>query len=368
MIREATIHTQPNVDRYLHGGSREDMKPNEDFEHALRALSRFPKLESVKISFTPECMGRQELRWDDYIVEDILRRKDLLSLLFQAIKDRAADKENRTVRKLTIDNLQNCPIPEFTSLNLFRNVMGQLEEFHVSIIQQDSGYRREQENHWIELQTFPSHLCSAWLEPISHRLKALSIYSRSENWGPFPGYFDAIGLSFPKLETLALGNYTLAHDDDLDWILSIKSLKKLIMQNCMIACWVRTESDNIHEWKVRTHDWDRLPEEDDSDYVQFTYGGKWSQCFHRIAGELPNLIDFRFDQAREYSVQYPDRCRVRIFPGRYAGYDDGSLPDFWIDAKDIWCDGNLANVHKEYFEEDQKSLDRLLDKLKWTRV
>ena len=124
----------------------------------------------------------------------------------------------------------------------------------------------------MELQTFPDHLCFAWLSPISKNLKALTIYHKTDNWGPFPGHFNPGGIPFPKLETLALGYYTLAHDNDLDWILAIKSLKNLIFHNCMIASWIRIDKDNIADWKLKKHNWSVLPMSEDE-------GDAWAESF-----------------------------------------------------------------------------------------
>ena len=381
--RHAIIHTQPDIEENNFGGDREDEEIGEKFEEALATLARFPNVDSVEIGFTPECLGVRQTSWYEEVVEDPSRRKDILGLIFQAIKDRAADEKNRTIKKLTIINLQNCPIPDFTSSDLFRDVMGQLEELHISLTQEYNEHGPDYDYTRVELQTFPAHLCSEWLKPISGNLKALSIYHRTDNWCPFPGYFDPKDILFPRLETLALGYYTLAHDDDLDWILGIKSLKRLILHNCMIASWINIDSTNMEEWKVRTHDWTRLPDgQEDSWSHSFAYGGKWSQCLDRIAGDLPNLADFRFDQAStyasrdgdpQYGLNHRDSCGARVFPKRYVCFDSGVLPTHWPEAADngtlhSWLDdGFPTNVHEDTLEEDRKSLDRLLDKLRRSR-
>ncbi|KAF9695228.1 hypothetical protein EKO04_006703 [Ascochyta lentis] len=106
--RHAIIHTQPNVDD-SDGGEGEAEEIDEDFENAVAALSRFPNLDSVEIGFTPECIGnRQKSFWED-VVESVVQRKEMLTLIFCAIKDRAANDGNRTIRKLTITNLQKLP-------------------------------------------------------------------------------------------------------------------------------------------------------------------------------------------------------------------------------------------------------------------
>ncbi|KAJ4357727.1 uncharacterized protein N0V89_002303 [Didymosphaeria variabile] len=257
--------------------------------------------------------------------------------------------------------------------------MGQLDELHISLTQEYNEHGPDHDYTKIELQTFPAYFCSDWLKPISANLRALSIYSGTDKWGPFPGYFNPSGISFPKLETLALGYYTLAHDHDLDWIVSIKSLRKVILQNCMILSWIRIDPSHMGKWKVWTHDWtELLDEREDSWSKTFAYSGKWSHYLDRIAGALPNLVDFRFDQAPtyadkdrpQYGVNHRDSCGNRIFPQRYICFDDGILPTHWPEAEDngdmhSWlADGFPTNMHKENLEADQKSLNKLLEKLR----
>jgi hypothetical protein len=377
--RHAIIHTHPEIEDEDLYDDGDDEGISEDFEAALDALSSFPNLDSIEIAFTCRCVGQDEEPWGPEVPETISQRKVLLKCIFRAIKDRASEEKNRTVRKLTIINLQNCPVPEFTSSDLFRDIMGQLEELHISMIQEYNDGAPDHDYTKIELQTFPAHLVKDWLKPIAGNLTALSIYHRNDNWGPFPGYFDARGIDFPKLNTLALGYYTLAHDNDLDWILAIKSLKKLILHNVMIASWLRIGDEEMSVWKVDTRDWTELPKRGARDWANgFAYGGKWSQFLDRMAADLPNLVDFRFDQASlypysdggpPYGLHYRDTCGVRIFPRRYICFDDGILPTHWKEADDkgdmySWLDEGFPNAHQEYFDEDQKSLDRLLDKLR----
>ncbi|USP82568.1 hypothetical protein yc1106_09842 [Curvularia clavata] len=378
--RHAIIHTDPDIE--FHGwGWRDNRVVDEDdedgdaptFKKALAALSRFPNLDSLEIAFTPECLGREHGYWEE-VDESWEDRQENLSLIFQAIKDRAADKNNRTIRKLTIINLQNCPIPEFSSSDLFRDVMGQLEELHISMVHEYNDHGPDHDYTKIELQTFPSYFCTHWLKPISGNLKALSIYSGSDNWGPFPGYFDPSGIAFPKLETLALGYYTLAHDSDLDWVLAIKSLRKLILHNCMIASYVRISSDNLAKWKPPMHGWTRLSDDETNWCKDFAYNGKWSQHLDRIAEGLPALFDFQFGyqdsyDEPKYEITNRGNCPTEIFHQRYITFDNGILPTHWPEPRyeegrlHSWGEHKFPNLHEENLDADQKSLDALLRKV-----
>lgn len=381
--RHAIIHTHPNSD-YLGYGTRDNSVVGEgdedapSFHKALAALSKFPNLDSLEISFTPECLGQEDEDWQE-VEETWEERQKTLSLIFEAIKDRTIHKDNRTIRKLTIVNLQNCPIADFSSSDLFRDVMGQLEELHISMVQEYNEHGPDHDYTKMELQTFLPYFCTHWLKPISANLKALSIYSGSENWGPFPAYFDPSGIAFPKLETLALGYYTLAHDDNLDWILAIKSLRKLVLHNCMIASYIRISSENLDVWKPPMHDWTRLPadeeEEEENWCKDFAYNGKWSEHLGRIGEGLPNLVDFRFGygysyREPKYEVTNRGSCPMEIFPQRYVTFDNGILPTHWPEADypdgelHSWREDEFPNLHEKNLDADRESLDALLRKVR----
>lgn len=385
--RHALIKTQPDVeDSGCWTQDRERVEIGEDFEKAVAALSRFPSLESVEISFTPECKGLVKRRWEEDAAESPLQREDMLRLIFEAIGTRAMNKDNKPIKKLTITNLQNVPVPNFTTSGLFRNVMGRLEELHLCLTQESNNHRPDHDYTKVELRTFPEHLCTHWLKPFSANLRALSIYHRSDNWGPFPGYFDFSKIDLPKLENLALGYYTFAHDNDLDWILAIKSLRKLVLHNAMIASYIRIDTTNMPIWNVPQHDWIPMSNQEDNWAEEFKYQGKWSSFLDRIADSLPNLIGFRFDSGGSqgdppYGLEYRDVCGARVFPRRYIVFDNGILPTHWTEARDggelhSWredegyaevADQIFPNLHKLCLKEDQKSLDRVLELTKSRR-
>lgn len=134
----------------------------------------------------------------------------------------------------------------------------------------------------------------------------------------------------------------------------------------------------MQEWQVRTYDWVALPEDlNPRSTSHFGYGGTWSQSLDRIAAGLPNLVDFRFDQGTSwascgkkgtrYDFEHRYSCGARVFPQRYVCFDSGILPTRWPEACEegelhSWLDDGWPNVvHLDSLQEDQKSLDRLLD-------
>ncbi|KAK8058487.1 hypothetical protein PG994_008935 [Apiospora phragmitis] len=375
LARRAVIHTVEDInndDDYQEESVEEEVEEN--FQEDVSALAKFPNLDSLLLAFSVPCLGSGHDSWWQDVLESVETRLERLRLVFNAIKTRQ-DAGNTKIHELTLVNLQNQPIPEFTGSDLFRDVMSQLDELHVQMVQECNNHGPDHDYTKIELQTFPRHFCSAWLSPIAANLRELSLYSRTDNWGPFPGYFDPSAISFPQLETLSLGYYTIAYDDQLDWLLSIKSLKKLVMHRCMIARRIRIANENMEQWKTSTRDWDSLHSDPENWCVAYAYHKCWSSLFEALAAGLPNLQAFAFDyprnngyycdgDTREYGVESRHSMLSSIFPERYVVFDNGILPTHWPEAEESgvihWPD-EVPNFHKDHLEEDQKAVDNLLE-------
>lgn len=373
--RRATIHTRVDIedDDFLrHDG----MEVGEGFFAAIALLGELPGVGELRIGFTPQCAGRES---EDYVMEGPDHRSELLRVMFQAVADRAGDEANRGIHKLQIENLQNCPIPEFTSSALFQSVTEKLDELHISIARENNTSAPDHDFECPELLSFPPYFLSHWLHPIASSLRHLSLYHR-DNWGPFPARWDLDTLSFPKLETLSLGYYTLAYPSSTTFLLSLPSLRKLVLQNCMIASYLRFEPDSLPTWSLDTSSWVDFPFEplDEGEalvgYVSFQYAGTWAQVFDQLA-TLPLLEDFRFDYGDEWKGEYGlerrEQCGRRVYAERYCCFDQATLPAHWKEGDgegemEGWGVGEkfLRNVHKEELQGDQASLDRLVEGLR----
>ncbi|KAK3682889.1 hypothetical protein B0T22DRAFT_296091 [Podospora appendiculata] len=370
--RRALIQSREDVEDWE--GYDEVDEPDEEYQEAVEALSKFPRLSAVEIAFTPICVGVRERveEWAPEVSEDVWQRLYLLEWVFRAIRNRKSVEGASPIRSLTLRHLQNFPYDKFPSSKLFFSVMQQLEELHVGLVQEYNRHGPDHDYSCIELITFPPHFCSMWLQPIAPNLKALSLYSTTDNWGCFPGYFDPSAIVFPKLETLSLGYYTLAYDDQLDWLLNkCKSLTTLVLHNCMIVRHMSMEPRHLNLWNASTRGWQRVSPAEETSVAEHAYNGRWSDFFDKIAAALPNLREFRFDQFKEYGVNNRHLGGARAYPARYVTFSDGILPDRWEEAKDdgtidCWSSREfkyvaLPNYHEETLEEDQKSLDRLLE-------
>lgn len=368
-------HDQENSDDEKKNGDEDNSdEESDDGEYGdelkklcrvIKALSRFSNVDSVEIVFTEGCLGK-DARYYEEVEEPANYRERALQMIFMAINNRSSD--DRTVRKLTIINLQNYEYIYLVASWDFKFVMHNLEELHVCVVQEYNEHGPDHDFTKVELRTFPAHFCQAWLAPISANLKALTIYQRDQNWGPFPGYFQPDGISFPKLEKLVLQYYTLAHDNDLDWVCSIKSLRKLHLHKCMIASKMRIDTENMTEWNVRTHDWIQTGKSGGWG-VNFSYNGKWSTFIDRLHESLPDLREFRFN----YGDAFEDRMRTnkrhdarvnKMFSERYITFDNGILPTHWPEAREgsmyQWDENeDWPNLHEKYLEADQASMDRI---------
>lgn len=182
-----------------------------------------------------------------------------------------------------------------------------------------------------------------------------------QEWGVLPGQFDGRNLSFPKLESLALENYVLGHHDQLDWVLSQKTLKSLSLINPRIVSHIRVMQSDIEEWHLRTDDWKQWPPGafgfgSGSDTV-FSFLGTWEAVFDSIRSALPNLVDFRLSDT-------PHRCPEIVnegFPLRYIVFNVVMCPTPWIESED---EGEFEFAEYDVEDEEDEKVQAELETLK----
>jgi hypothetical protein len=244
---------------------------------------------------------------DEYdCTEKTETRAALFKLLFESMKKRQEQPNTSKIRHLTIQNLQNMPLPAFTSSELFRSVTQHLDHLDLQVAEESTHYGPAVDINCIERVKFEPYMQRAWLAPLSAQLTSLAL-SFNEYWGTMPGTFTGHGLVFPHLKTLKIGRYSVSHYDHLDWVLAQPSLRTLILDDCRVVCHVWAIALDIQNWRVSTRDWIRIPPEtfqfDDSDEnVLYHFPGTWESMFDKIRVSLPHLVDFRFqiDWGRRY--------------------------------------------------------------------
>ncbi|PIG79070.1 hypothetical protein AARAC_008054 [Aspergillus arachidicola] len=166
-----------------------------------------------------------------------------------------------------------------------------------------------------EIHTFFSALPSFWLKPALQNLEHLTIYS-SHYFGYYPK-LDLRGVHFPRLRTLALGNYTLVHNSQLDWILSHRdTLTELYLDDCAIL-WVVAPFDKDKERTYLDPDsYTTHPGLVGHGYA--TYDKRWHHYFKTLQ-ELSHLRHFRYGHSEYWSgdESTPFECETEIIIGMH---------------------------------------------------
>ena len=115
-------------------------------------------------------------------------------------------------------------------------MLSRLQELHLGIVTEYETAAPETNIEKSELHSFfndgDEGLSKAWLRPVHEHLTHLTLFVDTY-WGWAPAFPAARSLHLAKLKYLALGNFTFAHDWQVDWILAHgSSLKTLIMDDC----------------------------------------------------------------------------------------------------------------------------------------
>ncbi|RAQ42085.1 hypothetical protein AFGD_000803 [Aspergillus flavus] len=342
---------------------------------AIGRISELDRMKSLHLRFSRHCAGVETDDPRDEVVEDIRRRQEILESVFKTIQRRSSNKcSASTMRSLTIENLQNAPLPEFTSSELFRSVTKDLDALHLMVANEYDEAGPDWDTYRIERQVFEPYLHHQWLAPLSDHLVCLTL-SFQMGWGTIPGYFDGRGLHFPRLKTLNLGNFVIGHHNQFDWVLTQSSLMSLRLDRCSIVSHITTHEDNIEKWHVRTNDWYEYPLGSfgiDGPYVIYGFSGTWEVIFDSIRTGLPQLTDFcyHYDDDPVFPVP-PGALSVSLSNKRYTTFDD-----FWHDADEGsggqdfgdsewgYPDKRYVNRSEETKMGDRRALNALLQEIR----
>ncbi len=313
------------------------------FRVAVDSIAKLPNLKSLRIHFSEIGLGRRpKYEWweDNDQFESIAHRVQTLKAVFRAIQKRRAQGGTiSTIRSLTLKNLQNTPIPEFTTSDLYKDVIKAIDELHLLVIHE---FREDGPDHdidHIERRTFEPHLQREILAPLAHQLRSLTLAFR-DRWGALPGYFDGKGLDFPQLRTLTLGDYVIAHHDHFDWVLAQKSLETLRLDRCFIASYMSVEKPRWNDWRagVSTHDWLEYPE-GSFGFLEshvFSFDGTWETVYDRVREELPRLREFKsgYQMYHQRFASWDD-VGASLSVARYIVFDSSMGPSPWPEVDDV---------------------------------
>ncbi|KAK5654741.1 hypothetical protein OQA88_7066 [Cercophora sp. LCS_1] len=287
-------------------------------------------------------------------------RQNTLEAVFRAIQTRAARGQAddgspyTTIKSLATQNLQNTPIPDFVSSDLFKSVTKDLTELCLLVAEEYNEHGPDHDLECEERRTFDPWLQNGFLPLFADQLTSLQL-SFNEFWGVAPGYFDGMGLLFPNLKTLTLANLVIGHHDQCDWVLAQRNLETLTLDSCVIVSYLSFLHENFQDksqldrWGIKTHDWERHPE------------GTWETVFDAIRNGLPNLVDFRMDNPRWTSGSHfsaAGHVGRKLTCLRYTTLDTGLLPSPWINANECTGDTESGYYDVSVPKEERPVLNR----------
>ena len=198
---------------------------------------------------------------------------------------------------------------------------------------------------------FSGGLLNAWLKPASQNLTRLTLYANTY-WGWVPG-FDPRGVQFPNVRYLALGNYTFAHDWQIEWMTShFPDLETLIMVDCPILFHMHPAGClDRHTSVVSYEDHIKLTNPTPNPYVVSRYGddshwiynSRWHHFFPKFESQMRSLTKFVYTHegwpniySMEQAFDERDQLVSSFQLKRYAAFTGAIGPCPWEDE----CDGN----------------------------
>lgn len=300
----------------------------------------------MEIKFFDKCVGIEHdlsgrIPFDYDEAEPIAPRLHSLRAVFEAIRQRARETSTYSrVHTISIENLQNVPLPEFTTSTAFKDVMGNIENLHLCVIVELSERGTKRDLQCIERIQFEPYLRDHWLAPFANQLSSLSL-SFSECWGIAPGYFDGASLDFPRLKRLHLGEFVISHQSHFEWVLRQQLLTHLRLNRCFIASYMRIDQECLQKWNTPIQDWKQLPTGTfgfcvDQDYPLFSFSGTRGEVFDHIYLFLTQLEKFSLIHQQGKSLIGAKRIVPELGKSRYNVLSTGILPSPWIRA----CQGD----------------------------
>lgn len=299
-----------------------------EMEDAIYLLNKFPNLTHLEIEFSCVCamISPHDFSRTDP-EENHEFRTQVLACIFAALND--AEYPTPNLKSLTIKNLQNVNDEMLVRSEDFANVLKRISELRLQIVTEHDSASPERQWDFPEMHTFMEELPKVWLEPARENLTALTIHM-DDYWGYVPKC-DLRSVYFPRLKRLELGNWTVTHDWQIDWILSHKdTLEELIMDECpVVRCMENFGQLDAEKYPAN-------PRRCFGSKVAWRYGGRWSEIFRKMKEGLPRLkmLKFGAGQWRD-GVNFDGEWRtIGMHENMYMVFDRGLGPSPWLENQD----------------------------------
>ena len=351
-VRKVVLKTSLTGEEASKGSDR----VSEAWRDAASSIYKFPNLSSVQISFRELCCDDDNNNFN-WVTEDEAFRADVLGTVFEALNNEVSPIDN--LRSLTVVNLQNKANESITSSPGFKKVLSKISELHLMIAVEIEEASPESYTYLKALYEFhKNELPSTWLKPASHNLTHLTLHMNTY-WGWLPS-FDPRGIQFPNVRYLAMGNYTFAHDWQIDWITShFTELETLIMIDCPIlfhmyphGCLGKHAKETSHEDHVKlanpnANSYVVSEHDDDSHWI---YTTRWHHIFPKLEAKMLRLTKFVYAHegwphvyGMEQAFEERDQLISSFQLKRYVVFNGSIGPSQWED------DPNKSNGVYENF-------------------
>lgn len=253
--------------------------------------------------------------------------------------------------------------PKIAGSKTFQAVLSRLDTLELGVATEKDSAAPENSITIAEQHAFFGRdLAKYWLQPVQDQLVHLTLYCDTY-WGYAP-YFNFDALHFPKLKSLALGNFSFFNDKQLQWILSHGStLETLSLDDCPILHAARV-GKSINPDGSLVHSDLEEPFEWDYDSENFwTYDARWHNHLPRIQAGLPNLKHFGMGHGKwdtwdergheQSAFEFAPLAEAYLDPRRYCIFNYGIGPSQWVEVRvDRTLDDN-----GEMWEEGRDTYD-----------
>jgi hypothetical protein len=339
LVRRVVIYTDCFED-----DPQDESTLDESFAEAIGTLSIFENLQELQLKFAVQCAAEPDSYFGGGYLNDVNEtpeyRSAVLKVVFEALQS------VRTLRVLSIRNLQDHMDRRILKADAFQSVRSRLTSLHLQIATEE---RKQRELDCAAIHRgFTVDLPELWLSPMATHLTHLTLYCYSAMWGIYPFVDFRQVQTFPCLESLSFGNWTIAHDWQIDWIVSHgATLKQLLLDDCPIVVALRMAGDDDMA-QLNFPGLQPLPGEDWAPYFALV-PLRWREVFEKFRSNLHQLEHFAmygtggnhdwFEDSFEHRYSLENALR----PGRYHTFNRGMVPP-WDDFKDPrWAKHNVSH-------------------------
>ncbi|KAE8168323.1 hypothetical protein BDV40DRAFT_284312 [Aspergillus tamarii] len=340
ILNDATLRGMESED--------EDCTLTEAFKDAIMELKQFPNVQSTVLRFDMNCCVDDDGGeiWRNQWPQTPSYREEVLRVFFSWLTSLDVPIKELAVRNLQDRNTQDEEIRAMKA-----KVLGSLQSLRLNIVTERYEASPEEELEFPEPHEFFAEMPSAWLKPTMGSLEQLTLYC-DNYWGFFPKV-DLKGIHFPRLKTLALGNFGFVQDSQVEWIMShAATLTELYLDDCTILY-------DKAEMEVRIRE--DCPEL--SKHYR-SYEKRWHDLFDAFRTGLPLLRHFRMgttcwsNSGEGMPFEKETQINIGLMNDRYMACYDGYGPSPYMAGPHDPQDYEKAAP--ECGEEDRNALQLLL--------